>query len=144
MIIPDINLIVCAHDETAAFHPAARQWWEGTVTGARPVGLPWVCVLGFVRILSNPRVVHHPAPASELMARMERVLALSTVRPAVPGSRHAGLMRRLFDETGATGGLTTDIHLAALAIELGATLASTDTDFARFSGLTWINPLAHP
>ncbi|NBB89796.1 MAG: PIN domain-containing protein [Spirochaetes bacterium] len=141
MIIPDINLIVYAHDETTAAHPPARQWWERTVTGAEPVGLPWVCVLGFVRLLSNPRVVQQPAPAADLMARMQRVLALSAVRPAVPGAQHAGLMQRLFDETGATGRLTTDIHLAALAIEHGATLASTDTDFARFSELKWVNPI---
>lgn len=76
MIIPDINLIVFAHDESAAAHPAAREWWQRTVTGPEPVGLPWVCVLGFVRLLSNPRVVQHPASAEDLMARMERILAL--------------------------------------------------------------------
>lgn len=142
MIIPDINLIVYAHDEAASAHPAAREWWEHIVTGAEPVGLPWVCVLGFVRLLCNPRVVRHPATAADLMARMERILALSAVRPAVPGARHAGIMQRLFDESGASGRLTTDIHLAALALEHGATLASTDMDFARFRELMWTNPIA--
>ncbi len=141
MIIPDINLIVYAHDETVAVHGKAREWWEKTITGPEVVGIPWVCVLGFVRLLSDPRVVEHPAPAVDLMARMERVLGLSTVRPAVPGVKHAATMRRLFNETGATGRLTTDVHLAALAIDLSAVLASNDTDFARFSELRWTNPI---
>lgn len=76
MIIPDINLIVYAHDETVAVHGKAREWWEKTITSAAAVGIPWVCGLGFVRLLSDPRVVGHPAPAVDLMARMERVLGL--------------------------------------------------------------------
>lgn len=141
MILPDINLLLYAHDTSSPEHPKASAWWERTVSGPEPVGLAWVVVLGFVRILSNPRVVSQPSPPAELLSIIDEMLQQPSVRPASPGSRHVGIMTRLFEESGATGSLTTNIHLAALAIELGATLASNDVDFARFNGLKLVNPL---
>ena len=75
------------------------------------------------------------------MAIMEEILLLPAVKPAVPGSRHAGIMKRLFEESGGTGRLATDVHIAALALEFDATVASNDTDFSRFAGLKIVNPL---
>lgn len=142
MILPDINLLVYAHDTSAPEHAAAAEWWERTVGGPEPVGLVWVVVLGFVRLLSSPRVVTEPSPPAELLETVEEILSLPAVRFAAPGSRHLSIMRRLFLESGATGRLTTDIHLAASAIELGGTLATNDSDFLRFSELKVMNPLS--
>ncbi len=105
------------------------------------IGVPWVVVLAFVRLLSSPRVVQNPARASTLMAIMEEILLLPAVKPVVPGSRHAGIMKRLFEESGGTGRLATDVHIAALALEFDATVATNDTDFSRFAGLKIVNPL---
>lgn len=141
MIIPDINLLIYAHNSGSTEHNRAREWWQSLVTGPEQIGVPWVVVLGFVRLLSNPKLVSRPSKPKELLAIMSEILSLPSVKVAIPGTRHVEIMRRLFQESGGSGKLTTDVHLAALAIELGAKLASNDTDFSRFKKLNWINPL---
>ena len=142
MIIPDVNILVYAHNTGVPEHERARAWWESAVNGAEPVGLAWAAALGFVRLMSNPRVTLRPLPPGVLLEALESIIAAPGVRIIAPGTRHASLMRQLFEQSGAGPRLVTDVHLAALAIELDATLASNDADFSRFPRLRLVNPLA--
>jgi toxin-antitoxin system PIN domain toxin len=141
MIIPDVNLLVYAHNAGVPEHDEVKRWWEATVNGAEPVGLAWAVALGFVRLMSNPAVVARAQSPERLLAAVESIIAAPSVRLIAPGQAHAALMRELFEGTGAGPRLVTDVHLAAMAIELDATLASNDADFSRFPGLRWVNPL---
>ena len=142
MIVPDVNLLVYAHNKGVPEHERARVWWERAVNGAEPIGLDWSVLLGFVRVMSNPRVTVRPQPPEDLLARISIILRRPSVKLVMPGLRHAELMRELFQASGAGPRMVTDIHLAALVIELGAVLATNDTDFARFPKLRTVNPLA--
>lgn len=141
MILPDTNVLIYAHNTSSPEHEIVKQWWRNAVLGPEPVGIAWVVVLAFVRLLSNPRVVENPSSPEELLDVASELLDLPSVRVVSPGARHAGIMKRLFVETGATSRLTTDIHLAALASELDATLVSNDADFMRFTGIKLLNPI---
>lgn len=141
MIVPDVNLLVFAHDSVSAFHVRARDWWEGALNGNRPIGLPWAAALGFLRVVTNPRAVSQPLPVVEACGRVRAWLDEPVVTLLHPGDRHAEILFDLLGQLGTGGNLTTDAHLAALAIEYQAELHSTDADFARFSGLRWRNPL---
>lgn len=141
MIVPDVNVLVYAHNAGVAEHPAARRWWEVTVNEAEPIGIDWTVAMGFVRLMSNPRVAARPQPPEALLQRIAAILAAPQVHLVTPGIGHAVRMRELFEHSGAGFRMTTDVHLAALCLELGATLATNDADFARFSGLRIVNPL---
>jgi toxin-antitoxin system PIN domain toxin len=141
VILPDANILIYAHNSSAPEHDAALRWWRDAALGAETVGIAWVVVLAFVRLLSNPRVVLRPAPPEDLLDIIIEILELPSVRVVSPGSQHAGIMRRFFSDTGAESRLTTDVHLAALAIEHDATLVSNDVDFTRFGGLKLLNPI---
>ncbi len=106
-----------------------------------PLGLAWVALLGFVRPLSSPQIVPNPDPPSQLLEIVKSIVSQPGVRIIAPGARHVDIMETLFRESGGGNRLVPDIHLAALAIEHDATLASNDTDFGRFSALKWVNPL---
>jgi len=139
--LPDVNLLLYAHDETARAHAAAKAWWHERLNGTRMVGLAWVGVLGFIRLVTNPRVFQSPyAPAEELDI-VTIWFAQPQVRIVHPSEGHLSLRSRLIAAAGTAGNLTTDAHLAALAIERGMVLHTTDMDFARFPGLKWENPL---
>ena len=141
MILPDINLVIYAYNEDTPFHVQARAWWERCLSGTEPVGLAWVVVLGFVRLMSNRRVLARPLSAPEAVQRCRSWLLQPNVRIVMPGPTHMDVLSGLLD--GPMGpNLVTDAHLAALAIEHQAELHSNDRDFARFSGLTWRNPIA--
>lgn len=141
MIVPDLNLLVYAYSDTDPRHAAARAWWEACLNGDEPVGLAWVTMLGFVRLSTHRHVLVSPLPVEEATGIVEEWLEQPVVRVLLPGRDHArhcfGFLRKL----GVAGNLTTDAHLAALAVEYQAELHSTDTDFARFPGLRWCNPL---
>lgn len=141
MILPDINLLLYAHNEAAPLHPQARAWWEDLLSRQQPVGLPWVVVLGFIRITTHPQVLLDPLRPAEAMARVESWLEVPSVEILEPGPRHLGILRDLFEATTVGGNLSSDTHLAALAIEHQCQLCSNDLDFARFPGLRWVNPL---
>lgn len=141
MVLPDINLLVYAHNELAPFHAAAKGWWEDLLTNDQSIGIPWAVALGFVRLVTHPAVFVDPlAPAVAL----EHVRAWHD-RPHVetldPGPRHLDILTTLFRTTNVGGNLTTDTHLAAIAIEHQCELHSNDADFGRFPGLRWHNPL---
>lgn len=141
MILPDINLIVYAYNEDAPSHDSAKSWWEQCLNGNEPVGLAWSVVLGFVRLMSNRRVLASPMPPSEAAEQCKLWFLQPNVRIVLPGPTHIDILTELL--TGPIGpNLVTDAHLAALAIEHQARLHSNDSDFARFSGLTWHNPVA--
>lgn len=142
MIVPDINLLIHAYNSESPVHAAAREWWEDLLNGARPVGLAWVVILGFVRIATHRQILAQPLPVGAACGRVRGWLARPYVSLLHPGERHAEILFGLLDDLGTGGNLTTDAHLAALAIEHQAELHSTDSDFRRFAGLRWENPVA--
>ena len=137
MIIPDVNVLIYAYNSGSIHHKAAREWWEETLTLPRPVGLPWVSILGFVRIITRG-IVAKPLYPSDAIGVVRRWLDVPGVQILTPGEFHAEIFFRLIEQVGTAGDLTTDAHLAALAIEYRGELASTDTDFARFPGLALV------
>ena len=142
MIIPDINLLIHAYNAESPVHGAARKWWEDLLNGTRPVGLAWVTVLGFLRIATHRQILGRPMPVVAACGRARVWLARPYVSVLHPGDRHAEVLFGLLQAVGTGGNLTTDAHLAALAIEHQAELHSTDADFGRFPGVRWVNPLA--
>ena len=141
MIIPDINLLVYAYNSDAPHHPRARTWWETTLSSTRPVGLPWVAMLGYLRLMTSRSVLIDPYAPGEAIAHIRSWLERPNVLVLGPGSRHLDLVEDLMTAAHASGQHTTDVHLAALAIEHQAELCSNDSDFARFPGLRWSDPL---
>lgn len=141
MVIPDLNLILYAHDPLSSRHEAALRWWEDLLNSKRPVGLAWITILGFIRLSTHARLVTNPMTPQEAIARVKSWLAVPTVRIVTPGEDHARCLFELIASVGVAGNLTSDAHLAALAIEYQAELASSDTDFGRFAGLRWNNPI---
>ena len=142
MILPDVNLLLHSYDEDSPFHAAARAWWERALGGTRPVGLPWVALLGFVRIATHRHIFTSPLSVAAACGHARAWLAQPYVSILHPGERHAEVLFGLLESLGTAGNLTTDAHLAALAIEHQAEIHSTDADFNRFPGLRWVNPLA--
>lgn len=140
MILPDVNVLVHAHNADSAVHEVARRWWDGCLAGSQGVGLAWAALLGFVRITTNRRIVARPLEPATVMACIERWLVLPHVHIAQPSDTHFERLRAELERLGTAGNLTTDAHLAVLAMERGYVLYSTDTDFMRFPALRWVNP----
>ena len=141
MILVDANLLLHAYDPSSPRHVAARNWFEATLSKPEPVGLAWITLLAFVRIGTNPRPLEHPLTIAEAGTIVSEWLEHPNVTLLNPGERHWPILRDLMTRGQARGPLVTDAHLAALAIEHGAELATTDRDFARFPGLKFFNPL---
>lgn len=141
MILPDVNVLIHAHNQDSPFHDRARNWWEECLRGTTGVGLAWVAILGFVRITTHRKVLDRPLDVDSVCARVESWLALPHVHIPHPADDHFSRLRTALKRLGTGGNLTTDAHLATLAMERGYVLYSTDADFARFPGLRWVNPL---
>ncbi len=141
MTLVDVNLLIYAAKPESSLHSRARLWLGERLAGTTPVGLPWASLLGFVRVATNPRVWPRSSSVDEALGLVDRWLAAPAVWIPVPGVRHAEIFGRLLRAVGRGGKLVPDAHLAALAIEHGLTLCSTDGDFARFPGLRLENPL---
>jgi toxin-antitoxin system PIN domain toxin len=141
MIFPDIDILIYAYDGTSKHHAAAQRWWEDRLNGSQMIGLSWVVVLGFIRLLTNPRIFQNPFPPPEILAIVEGWLGQPHVRIIHPPDTHFNTLAQCIKHLGTAGNLTTDAHLAAIAIERGLVLHTTDTDFTRFPGLKWRNPL---
>ncbi|MFN0130739.1 MAG: type II toxin-antitoxin system VapC family toxin [Verrucomicrobiales bacterium] len=141
MIIPDISLLIYAHNDQAPGHERARIWWEGLLNGRVPVGLPWVCLSGFIRLMTHPRVLERPMSVEQAVGHVRSWLECGCVRLLHPGTKFESLYLDSLLTLGAAGNLTTDAQLAALAMEHQAELHSADSDFHRFAGLRWRNPL---
>jgi uncharacterized protein len=140
MILPDVNVLVHAHNADSAVHDRARRWWDDCLSGTEGIGLAWAAMLGFVRITTNRRVVARPLSVERVMEQLQAWLALPHVHVAQPSNTHFSRLRAELERLGTAGNLTTDAHLAVLAMERGYVLYSTDADFARFDGLRWVNP----
>lgn len=142
MIVPDANILIYAYNEDAPQHGAAAKWLEQLLNGPDLVGLPWTTVWAFLRISTNARAWPKPLSVDDAFTAVDQLLDRPNVAILHPGPRHRELLERLVREGNASGPLVSDAVLAALAIENGAALASTDRDFSRFRGLRWINPLS--
>lgn len=141
VIIPDINLLVYAYNSDAPDHRSARRWWEETLSAPHSVGLPWVVLMGFLRVMTSRRILVRPIETSEAIAHIRSWLEQPQASIVNPGPRHLDLLKMLSSSARVAGELTTDLHLAAIAIEHQADLCSNDSDFGRFPGLRWVNPL---
>jgi hypothetical protein len=140
--VVDLNLLIYAINSDAPNHERARDWWERAVGGDESIGLAWVVLLGFVRLTTRTGLLPRPLSLVQVTNVIDEWLAQPVTVELVPGERHWSIVKALLGPVGAAGNLTTDAHLAALAIEQGATLCTSDRDFARFEGLKYENPLA--
>jgi len=141
MILVDANILLYAQDTLSTHHPKAHAWWEQQLSGPDPVCICWPVVSAFLRIGTNPRIFAKPLTIMQAAERVNEWFDQPCVRLVTPTAGHWELFRRLLEEGQATANLVSDAHIAALAIEHGCTLHSTDSDFARFRGLRWTNPL---
>ncbi len=141
MIVPDVNLLLYAHDGDAPRHDSARRWWEDLVNGAERVGVPWVVSTAFVRLLTQRKVLLRPATPEQALDYVREWFRFPHITPINPGPDHLAHMRRNLAAAGVGGNLVTDAHIAALAMEYQAEVHSNDSDFSRFPGLRWRNPL---
>ncbi len=142
MKLVDINILLYVVNRDAAQHRTVLRWWEQAVRDDEQIGLAWVVLLGFLRLATRPGVFANPLTVREASEQIAEWLALPNVRLAAESEHHWLVLRELLAEVGAAANLTTDAHLAALAITRGATLVSCDQDFGRFSKLRWENPVA--
>jgi toxin-antitoxin system PIN domain toxin len=140
--LPDINLLVYAADDSSRHYARARPWLEQTLSGTEEVGFAWMVLLGFLRISTNPAAFGNALSPDRAFEYVDSWLDSPVATIVHPSERHAGHMRDLLMPLGTAGNLTNDAHLAALAIEHGAELCSSDNDFSRFEGVRWVNPLA--
>jgi toxin-antitoxin system PIN domain toxin len=141
-MLVDANLLLFAVDRRSAFHDAAREWLTAQLNGARRVGLPWLSLAAFVRIATHPRAFERPLDPATAWERVTDWLGAGPVWVPEPGPRHAEILGQLIVLHQVRGNLVPDAQLAALALEHGLTVASADTDFARFTDVSWTNPLA--
>ena len=142
MIVLDVNLLIYAYDTASPHHKSAIRWMEKALSGGEPVGLPWQTASAFLRISTNANLPGDRFTAEEAAQILDELLDQPNVRLLVPGEHHWGLFRQMITEGQARGPLVSDAQLAALTIEYGGVLHTTDRDFARFPGLRWTNPLA--
>jgi toxin-antitoxin system PIN domain toxin len=141
MILIDANLLIYAIDSASPHHRAARSWLERALSGTEEVGLTWNVILAFLRIVTHPAIVRQPLEPEIALDYVESWLQQPCVRTVVPGTKHWLIFRALVRSTGTAGNLTSDAHLAALALEHDCELVSSDHDFKRFPGIRHVNPL---
>lgn len=141
MILVDANLLVYAHVASFPQHPRARAWLDSQLSGATPVGLPWPSLLGFLRIVTNARLFERPESTTQAWHQISAWLDSGPVWIPQPTDRHRQTLEALIHSSDVQGNLIPDAHLAALAIEHGLILCTTDGDFARFPNLRRQNPL---
>lgn len=141
MILPDVNLLLYAYDAATSEHSRAREWLQRTISTYEVVGFSWHTILSFLRISTLPRMIASPYQLDEAIDIVEDWLAFSNARILSPTENHWRILKQLLPKTPVRGSLIMDAHLAALAIEHGATLCTNDRDFARFPGLKLEFPL---
>ncbi|MXY21792.1 MAG: type II toxin-antitoxin system VapC family toxin [Dehalococcoidia bacterium] len=141
MIVPDINLRLYAYNDGSPFYSVARSWWEDLVNGPERIGVPWVVVVGFVRLIINPSAIEFPMSPLEAVDNVRSWFEYPHIVPLNPGPDHLIYFQRNMEVSGIGRNLAPDAHIAALAMERGAEIHSNDSDFGRFPGLRWRNPL---
>jgi uncharacterized protein len=142
VIILDVNILIYAVNRDAALHSRAKSWLEATLLGTEIIGVPWIVILAFLRLTTRAGFFRNPMPLEAAFDMLDSWLEQPSVVIVDPGSRHRTILRQLLSAIGTGGNLTSDAHLAALALEHRAELCSFDQDFGRFPGLQWRNPLA--
>lgn len=142
MILVDANLLLYAHNDAYREHGMVREWLDRQLNSTARIALPWICLLAFLRISTNPRIHEIPETTDAACTQVERWLSRPNVWTPEPGLHHSSILLQLLRTTGTRGNLTSDAHIAALAIEHGLTICSADADFARFPNVRWMNPLA--
>jgi uncharacterized protein len=141
VILLDANILIYAIDRDSPRHVRARRWLEETLSGDTWVGLPWIAILAFIRVTTRPGIVRRPLLPEQALAFVDSWLGQPYVTAVGPGEQHWRILRSLLRANGTAGNLTSDAHIAALALEHGCTVVSADTDFRRFAGITHVNPL---
>ena len=142
MNLVDANVLLYAYNSSSEHHDACRDWLEGALAGPAPVALPWLSIWAFLRIATNPRVFEKPLRSKEAQNIVDTWLAIDLVTIVNPGARHWEILSTVMGQARVSGPLVTDAVLAALAIEHGAAVCTTDLDFARFKGITVVDPTA--
>jgi hypothetical protein len=140
VILVDVNVLLYAHDSSSPHHASCAAWTRAAMSGVERIGLPWQTVLGFMRIATSPRVYLNPLDLAGACERIDQWLSHSHVAICEPGARYWSILRALLAESRATGPLVPDAALAALALEQGAAVCTTDRDFRRFRGLRIVDP----
>lgn len=142
MIIPDTNLLIYAYDSSSPCHTPAKQWWEQVLSRYEPIGIPWIVILAYTRLVTHPTICHNPLDTEEVRQQTRFWLSFPHVRMLTTSEETLNLYFSLLQQIEMGGNLTTDALIAAHAIEHAAVVYSNDRDFERFSGLRWKNPLA--
>lgn len=142
MILVDANILLYAEDQLSPRHVKALAWWDAALSGESPVCLCWTVLGAFIRIGTNPRVFDQPLSLDQAMSRVQSWLDQPCTRIVNPTARHWAVFQHMLRTGQAAANLVTDAHLAALAVEHGCELISTDSDFSRFPGIRWRNPLS--
>ncbi len=141
MRILDVNLLLYAIDARSAHHANARNFLDRVLNTDETVALPWTVVLGFLSMVTNARVFPNPLTSEQALTVVDGWLARPNVVALEAGPEHWSIVRELMRETGTAGSLVSDAHLAAMAVERGAELCSSDADFARYARLKWVDPV---
>jgi toxin-antitoxin system PIN domain toxin len=141
-VLVDGNILLYAVDEASPFHDRARTWMDETLNGPRRVGIPWASFTAFLRIATHPRALEHPLLPVEAWQFVEQWLDAPAVWMPSPGRGHAEILGRLVRELDLRANLVPDAAMAALCIEYGLQMVSADSDFARFTEISWVNPVA--
>lgn len=141
-MLVDANILLYATDERSPHHPAAKAWLEEALNGVRRVGIPWSSITAFLRIVTNPRALEAPLSPSDAWHIADGWLSATPVWVPEPGDGHRSILGRLIRDLDLRANLIPDAVLAALCIEYGVDIVSADSDFARFTEITWFNPLA--
>ena len=141
-MLVDANVLLYAVDRSSPFHDAASSWLTERLNGPIRVGLPWQSLIAFLRISTHPRASQSPLTPDEARSHVDDWLLAEATWTPVPGPRHGEILLDLVGRYQLRGNLVSDAHLAALALEHGLTMVSADSDFARFTELSWVNPLS--
>ena len=141
-MLVDANILLYAVDEESRFHASARSWLEGALNGNRRVGLPWLSLTAFLQLSTNARVLAEPLRPEEAWELVEDWLDAPAAWVPAPGRGHRDILGRLVRGLDLRANLVTDAVLAALCIEHGLQIVSADSDFARFTEITWLNPVS--
>jgi toxin-antitoxin system PIN domain toxin len=143
VIVPDANLLLYAYDSASSKNEASRRWLDATMSGREGVGIAWVTIWAFLRISTTARVFVQPLSAAEAGTAVSSWLERPNVMLIQPGEKHWAIVQQFVTNGQCTGPLVMDAVLAAIVVEHGATLYTTDRDFSRFPGLEWVNPLSN-
>jgi toxin-antitoxin system PIN domain toxin len=142
VILIDANLLIYAHVKNLPQHVAAKGWLDKCLNASAPVGLPWPSLLGFLRIVKNPRIFERPESIKDAWIQVKEWLECPSAWIPRPAERHVEILEGLIVDLNITANLVPDAHLAALAIEHGLILCSADGDFGRFPDLKWQHPIS--